>query len=205
MGRYATEGGGGDFEEAPAGNHLGRCYRLIDLGTQPAGEYKGQPTGPRSKLFIGFELPEALMENGKPYACGAIWTNSLNEKSTMRIVLEMWRSRQFTNEELGGFDLNKILNVPGIVTLGKKPQGTRVTVLGVGPLMRGMTCPPLVNEAFSFWIDEWDQAKYESLSDGLKKMIMQSKEYKERFSSRRMAQDDTPPRTEDFSDDIPFN
>jgi len=204
MGRQATDVGGGDFEDPPHGNHLGRCYRLVDLGTQPAGEWKGQPTLPRNQIFVAFELPKTLMKDGRPFTIGAFWTNSLNKKATLRTVLQTWRNKQFTDDELKGFDLEKIVGVPGIVTVGVKPEGTRTTVLGVGPLMEGMVCPPLVNERFTFWIDEWDQPKFDSLSEKMKEMIRQSSEYKARFGKRREAQDDGPRVTEDHDSDIPF-
>ena len=38
---FIVEDKGGDFERCPSGMHLGRCYRIIDLGTQKS-EYMGQ-------------------------------------------------------------------------------------------------------------------------------------------------------------------
>jgi hypothetical protein len=37
-----SDTGGGDFEQAPAGTHMARCVRIIDIGTQ-FGEYQGKP------------------------------------------------------------------------------------------------------------------------------------------------------------------
>lgn len=37
------------------------------------------------------------------------YTLSLHEKSKLRPMLEAWRGRKFTNEELEGFDLERLL------------------------------------------------------------------------------------------------
>ena len=66
MGRYAKDAGGGDFAPAPAGNHIGRCIKVIDLGTQHS-EYQGKPTV-RNQVFIQWELCEEKMDDGKPYS-----------------------------------------------------------------------------------------------------------------------------------------
>ena len=44
----------GDFKPVPAGLHLARCYRIIDLGTQRS-EYDGQENHQR-KIMLGWEL-----------------------------------------------------------------------------------------------------------------------------------------------------
>jgi hypothetical protein len=44
-----------EFELTPAGTHIGRCYRVVDLGTQLVefqGEHKKQ-----HKIMISWELP----------------------------------------------------------------------------------------------------------------------------------------------------
>lgn len=207
MGRTASQQG--SFEEPPTGNHIIRCYRMIDLGTQPAQEFQGKIKAPRNQVFVGFELPTELMADGRPFTVGAFWTNSLHKKATLRIVLQTWRNKTFTEEELAGFDLEKILSKPGIGTLATKDNG-KVGLMGIGPLMAGMTCPPQINETFSFWIDEWNQAKFDSLPDGIKDIIKNSAEYKAKFvAPRKMSQDNEPLAPGAMaagidSDDIPF-
>jgi hypothetical protein len=34
MALIATDNGRGNFKPVPAGHYMGRCYRVIDLGTQ---------------------------------------------------------------------------------------------------------------------------------------------------------------------------
>ena len=54
MGRYATAAGGGkDFEQAPAGSHVARCIKIIDLGTQES-EYQGVKTI-KNQILVSWE------------------------------------------------------------------------------------------------------------------------------------------------------
>src|SRR5690606_20723228 len=121
MGRHAKDTGGGEFKQAPTGNHVARCIRLIDLGTQHS-EYQGQPNV-RNQVLISWELCNELMEEGKPYIVSHFYTNSLNEKATMRAHLEAWRGRAFTEAECKGFDLNNVLGKPCMLTVIHAPNG----------------------------------------------------------------------------------
>ena len=68
------------FVLPPEGLHIARCYALIDLGKQLNPFY--QNTLP--KVLIGWEFPDTLMENGKPFAQFQRYTASLNEKAALR-------------------------------------------------------------------------------------------------------------------------
>jgi hypothetical protein len=61
-----------------------------------------------------------------------------------------------------------------------------------------------------FSLDDFDQGKFEKLSDGLKKKIMESPEYKKLTatsptkSSKQLDDDAFPKSLKDIDDDIPF-
>ena len=44
-----------NYTPPPAGMHIARCYRLIDLGTQPKS-FQGKPTGEARKIMASWEL-----------------------------------------------------------------------------------------------------------------------------------------------------
>ena len=48
----------GEFELAPAGSHLARCYGLIDLGTQPHA-FQGDQWTPAEALIATIETRHA--------------------------------------------------------------------------------------------------------------------------------------------------
>lgn len=201
MGRYASDTGGGDFAQAPAGAHVARSVRIIDIGTHH-GEYQGTPNT-RNQFILQWELPNELIEidgQEKPLLVSKFYTNSLSEKANLRKDLESWRSRAFTEEELDKFDLMNVLGKPCLLSIVHNEKNKAV-VKGVSPLAKGMTCPPAINEIDAFWIDEWDDNKFAALSDGFRKLIQQSDEYKEFGGTPAPAKSSA---VDQFDDDIPF-
>jgi hypothetical protein len=195
--------GGKEFEQPPAGNHIARCYQVIDLGTQ-AGEYQGKPNEQR-KVSIRWELCNELMTDGemagKPFSVGKIYTASLSEKATLRHHLESWRGKAFTDAELMGFDSAKLLGVPCMVNVGLTEKN-KAKVLSVAAVPKGMTATPQVNPSTNFSLDKFDGHTFEGLSKWLKGEIIKSPEYKKLFETGGHEPDDRPP--DNFDDSIPF-
>ena len=54
MAFIATDSGGGNFKRVPAGVFIGRCFSLIDLGTQLSTGQFGEKL--QHKIRIGWEL-----------------------------------------------------------------------------------------------------------------------------------------------------
>ena len=192
MGRYAKDVGGTEFKQAPTGNHVARCIKLTDLGTQH-GEYQGQPNV-RNQVLITWELCNELMEDGRPFTISNFYTNSLNEKATLRAHLEAWRGRQFTEAECKGFDLMNVLGKPCMLTVIANDKG-KSKVSAVGGMPKGMVAPEPVNKPSAFWIDEWDDLAYEAIPKGIKAIIEKSDEYKRRTGNSRF---------DDLTDDKPW-
>ena len=174
MGRYAKEPQGGSFEKAPAGTHLGICFRVIDLGTQHK-EWQGEERVV-SQVLVSWELPAETMADGRPFSVSRFYTNSLHEKSTMRKDLEAWRGRPFTEKELAGFDLSSILDAPAMISVIHTESG-REQVHSVIAVPKGMPIPKRHNPLQAFFIDEWDDAVFAQLPDGIQKIIKASDEY----------------------------
>lgn len=194
---------GGDFKGVDAGTYPARCIKVIDLGTQH-GEYLGIPNV-RKQVLVTFELPTELMESGEwagsPYSISMFYTASLGEKANLRHDLEAWRGRPFTEEELKGFDLKNVLGKPCMVSVIKTETG-KSKVNSVMALMKGMTVPEAINPLVYFDIDEWDNEIFNGLSNGIKKIIMESDEGKEQYN---MAKEEAPAGEQGGDEDsIPF-
>jgi hypothetical protein len=204
MGRYASDTGGGDFTPAPEGTHVARCIQLIDIGTHH-GEYQGAPTK-RNQVIVRWELPNETVDTEKgpqPMLVSKFYTNSLGEKANLRKDLEAWRGRQFTVEELMKFDLESILDKPCLVTIAHNEK-KKAVVKTVSGLVKGMTCPPAHNQTSTFWIDDWDDSKFEALPEGFKKLIQESDEYKESLAPPDKASNGSAKHVDPLDDDIPF-
>lgn len=137
MAIIATGGSGTTFKPAPAGVHQGVCCDVVDMGLLEV-TYAGQ-TKKQHKVRIVWQIEE-LMDDGKPYIAQKRYTLSLHEKSNLRLDLQSWRGRPFTDDELRGFDLEKLLGVNcllGIVHVNKAGE-TYANVTAVMPLKKGM-------------------------------------------------------------------
>jgi len=145
MGLMAKDKGGGDFTPIPEDLHLAVCYGIWDLGTQFSEKWSKTI----HKVVIVWELPNCRGEferDGKmidlPRAISKTYTVSLHKKADLRKDLESWRGKRFSEEELKGFDLKKLLGAPcqiqvihnkvddktysNIAALTKAPTGTKI-------------------------------------------------------------------------------
>jgi hypothetical protein len=145
MGLTAKDKFGGDFEPIPEDLHLAVCYGIWDLGTQYSERWQKSV----HKVVIVWELPgcrgEFERDGNKvslPRTISKRYRVSLHKKADLRKDLESWRGKKFTEEELKGFDLKKLLAVPcqiqvlhskegdkiysNISTITKAPGGTKI-------------------------------------------------------------------------------
>lgn len=176
------------FKLPPSGSHLGRLYRILDLGTQKV-EWQGAVKMQR-KLMFSFELhgddndgqPLTTPDN-KPLMISKRYTMSLGEQSTLRKDLEAWRGKKFTGEELLGFDLQVLLGKFAMcnVTHNDREGKTYANLSGLSQVpaaLKKMPEPNGVNDLMMFSLDEFNQAKFDGLSEGLKDIIKKSAEWR---------------------------
>jgi hypothetical protein len=194
---------GKDFEQPPVGTAVARCYRILDLGTQE-GSWNDKPIF-RRQVHFSWELPNDLMTEGdaagKPFSTSKFYTASLGTKANLRKDLVNWRGRDFTDEELTGFDPKNVLGKTCLLSLTRNEKG-KVRVTGVSGLPKGMQVPPQVNKSiyFSLEPEDFDRNVFEALPDFFKELIAKSPEYKSLMSINDMPSD-TP---DDLDSDIPF-
>lgn len=202
-----SDSGGGDFEQAPAGTHVARCVRLVDVGTQ-FGEYQGKPNAAR-KVVVTWELPNALMAEGdfagKPFLIGKWYTASIGEKANLRKDLVNWRGREFTEDELKGFDIKKLLGVPCMLSLTPNDKN-KIRVTGIMKLPQGTSCPPQINPSvyFSLEPDEFKRETFDSLAEFWQKEIQKSPEWAELHGKAQPRPPSAAQSIADMESDIPF-
>ena len=195
MGITVKEGSGGSFKQAPVGNHVGRVIQIIDLGTQHNEMFDTN----RRQILMVWELPNETLEvDGlqKPYTISKFYTASLHEKSRLRQDLENFRGKQFSPEELGGFDLKNVLGKACLVSVIEK--NGRSVVSGISSLTKGHTAPPQFNEDLFFSLEDFSRELFESLPEGIKRIIETSPEYQ--AIAGKASSDDIL----EMKDDIPF-
>lgn len=179
MGMKVKETGGGSYKPAPAGLHRAVCVSYVDIGTHES-EFQGE-TKRQSKVMLTWELPDETMTiegETKPMTVSKFYTKSLHEKSNLRHDLASWRTRDFTPEELKGFDLDNILGKPCQVNIvhEQKQAGLRSKITAVLPLSKGMIKPEPSITPWKYSIDEDGYRFPEQLSDKMKELIKKSEE-----------------------------
>lgn len=191
--------GDSDFEMCPVGNFAGRCYMVVDLGMREKG---GQFPGLAHQMRWSFEVDER-MSNGEPYSISEILTISLGKKAKLRERLKTWRGRDFTEQELAGFDLKKVVGVPCLLNVVHNESGgkTYANIASITPLPKGMKAPEPFNKplTWEFGDDERD------LPDWLRKFLGTDPDGPAQTASDPTASYQSVPAGDDFDDDeIPF-
>jgi hypothetical protein len=136
------------------------------------------------------------------------FTLSLAEKSTLRKDLQTWRGREFTSEELRGFELKNILGAWAMISVIKstgnngKEYTNIAAIMQVPPQVKKAGLPQGHNKTGLFSIDEPDMEMFNTFSDGLKKKIQDSPEWNSRDAVSQPRQGGSG--FEDMEDDIPF-
>jgi hypothetical protein len=186
---------------------------VIDLGTQRE-EYMGKPKLTR-KVRIAWELPNEKAvfdeERGEEsFICGQEYTLSLGERANLRHMLESWRGRDFTEEELKGFDLNVLLKKSCMVNiLHKKSRNQRTysQVASVTPLPKGMTCPKVSLDTLVYDIADGENEVFEQIPEWLQEKIKNSEEWNMDADGPTEPPDLAAPGSQppdDDDDEIPF-
>lgn len=143
----AKDTGGAAREPSPAGTWPAICMDVVDLGMREK-TYPGQAMKLVHEVRIVWQLDVGdehdLPESGEPFFVSAWYTLSLHEKAKLRHDLETWRGKAFSPDELKGFDLEKLIHVPAVVTVIHKQRqdgGISDRVNAVTKPLKGMKAP----------------------------------------------------------------
>lgn len=190
-------------ELAPQGNHVAICYKMVELGTI-TDTFKGEDVT-RHRVLLYWELSNELaMFDGveKPISVSKEFSLSMNEKSTLRKMLESWRGKAFTEKEANAFDITRLMGVPcmvNVIHVTSQSGNQYENVSSITPLPKGMEIPTQFNDSFEFSIDGYDQAKFDTFPDFIKDKINGSIEMK----ARQVDQGQSIEETQE-DDSLPF-
>lgn len=127
-----------------AGLHLAVCVDVIDLGDEVT-PFKDEKTGENKiqhKCRVVWELDEKHPDFEGPHRVGQKYTLSLNKQANLRKDLERWRGRAFTDAELEGFDLEKLIGVSAQLNIVHTDDGEWANVDTVLPAPKGKKLEP---------------------------------------------------------------
>lgn len=210
MSLIAKASASGSFTPVPPGTYLARCYRIVDLGTQQS-EYLGV-SKELKKVMLQFEVHGEDEDNkplitakGEPMSISKNFTLSLGEKATLRRDLVSWRNRDFTKDELDGFELKNVLGAWAMISVTKAmgnngKEYTNIANINAVPKAMKQNLPPAHNAVGIFSIADPDMEMLNTFSDNLRGKIEQSPEWRKRGKASA-----TPANGfDDLDDDIPF-
>lgn len=197
------------FELAPAGNHLARCYQIIDLGTQKSS-FEGKESFKR-EIRLGWELfvqtddgTPLMMQDGRPFFISKDYTLSWADKANLRKDLQAWRGKPFSKEEMERFDLNNVMGqwcMLNLIQYQKQNGKDGVKIAGITSVPAAMrqSLPAAVNPNVAFNLFAPDFAVFDALPDWLKEKIQSSPEWVKLNKGSS-----APAAADDDSGDCPF-
>jgi hypothetical protein len=210
MGFIAKDSGGGDYKRVPSGAFIGRCYSLIDLGTQRTEGQFGIKD--QHKIQIGWELfgedddgqPLTIERDGAtmPMTIKKSYTVSLHEKAALRRDLASWRGKDFTDEEAKAFDVTKLIGAYCMVNVTTSENNGK-TYSNVGGLTKLPTAlkdakPAPVHKDIIFNLDEPDMELFSTFHEKLQEAIKRAPEWKHNGKQSQTG------GLAEMSDDVPW-
>ena len=190
-----------------AGTYPAVCYGLVDMGEQFSEAYKKWSR----KVLIMWELPGEVYESASGDVGSRVisqkYTASLNDRSALRRDLIAWRGRDFTPEELAGFDLRTIVGKPCLLNIvHREYQGNAyANIGGVMKLPKGMAVDKPKMEHIVFDLDTDDLDVIDELPEWIQNQIKESRQFKERTGSAPAEADKMNDYGDEVDDDdVPF-
>lgn len=185
----AKDEGGGDFEIVPAGVYLARCFKMIDIGTQPAKQVGGKVFKASHKVILYWELLDEderdpkdepiRMDDGRPFTVSKEYTLSMNEKANLRQDLDSWRGVPFSAEEAKEFDVTNLLDKScKIQVVHQKSKDGKKTYAHVDSIMTTRKKLEGVNEIVGFSTANPDMEVFDTFSDYIRDKIRAAEEWK---------------------------
>jgi hypothetical protein len=179
---------GEGWSPVPPGIHLARCYGIIDLGTQKTN-HLGE-TVYLNEVMLRFELHHEgetigslLTANGQSMSIRKSFALSLAEKATLRKDIQTWRGRDFTPNELRGFQLKSLLGEWALISVVNTTDKNGhdctsiATIMPVPPQVR-QSISPKGNIELQFFVCEEPNIKlFDSFSESLKAKIRKSPQW----------------------------
>lgn len=195
------------YKNIEPGTHPARCYGMISLGTQPSGVEKYSPS---FQALLLFEFPSEIIEvNGekKPMSTNhyiKAYLGSVRKPSKTNLFLTSWRGRAFTDVELAGFDLAKVVGATCLLNIvhSNRNGKTREDIASISPLPKGMTLPIQFNQSIVYEIEEGRNEKFRALPEWIQKKIELCSEWTKPLTKEELQHTHT--KADEKFDDVPF-
>lgn len=147
---------GKEFVKIPPGMYQSVCAFVVDIGTQQSIYMNRTITSHQVVICWELDLKMTEGENaGKPFMISKFYTLSLFAKANLRKDLVSWRGKEFTEDELKGFDLEKLIGANcylNIIDVEKMDGTTRSQIASINPVPAGTKKLLIINKSHPEWI-----------------------------------------------------
>lgn len=180
----------------PAGTFAAKCVDYIDLG-ECVIEYPGSEPYVGEKCRYNWYTGQINPDTQKPFEIGVEYTVSMSEKANLRKMLESWRGKPYTAEQIeAGVPLHKVvgqwcqLTVAHVPTKQGRTFAKVMTVTTLHPDIRRPELPDYKRDEF------WGKKKAE-YAEKVATFRHQNTDFAEQYAEDHLAGMST-------DDDLPF-
>jgi hypothetical protein len=141
-----------EFLPLEAGTHVARVCGIVHIGT--ITDIIKDQSVTRNRVYISFEVPGALKEDGKPHTIGQEFTLSMNKNGNLLPFIESMLGLKLTKDETKEFDVYSLVGKTAMINvIHSTPTAEGVVyanIKSVSPLPRGMACPDPIITPYLF-------------------------------------------------------
>lgn len=206
----ASDNQGSSIPKLEGGVYTVVSSAIVDLGLQKSEKFQKVQ---RKFMMIWTVLGEFVEVNDEklPRQLSKEYSFSLNEKSTLRKDLQAWRGKAFTDEELKGFNILNVLNVPcQLQILLEEKNGKQYNnIASIMALPKGTNVENL-DSTYHFDIENTESwANWNKIPEWIRERIKKAENYKSTGLEEYVLgikEDTLDSNVDDFAltDDLPF-
>lgn len=198
---------GGTIEPIAAGYYNAHCVQIAGIGKQES------QWGIKTQCIITWELMDIKDHEGKPRIHSQFYTLSLgggDKPSNLRILLEGWRGKAFTQEEENGFELRNVVNQSCGLMFAPKSNGNGTHVTSAARYQGNPYTP--VNPIVFYDPDNHDESAFNQLPEWIRERVNRPgaqaenlvQQAQQTFQATPQPQPSQPQQPDIAEDDIPF-
>lgn len=171
----------------PGGTYMAVCIYSLGIGEQLC-KYKDS-TRYNNQVMIGFELIGQTVEiDGKPEprVLGRTFNIAKSQNSGLRKFLGSWMGKALTDDEYMGFDTNRLLGKPAMLSVVLNDTGEYANIDGIMQIPEGMPEPKATIAPYWFDMDDgFDQTAFEKLPEWAQEKIKKSTEWQKLYAPQK--------------------
>jgi hypothetical protein len=145
-----------EFKPIEAGTHIGRVCGIIHIGT--IADIISNKEQVRNRIFISFEVPTQLKEDGTPHTIGQEFTLSMHKQGNLLPFIESMLGVKLDKEATKEFDVYSLLGTTAMLNLIHSAPTTEGAVFAniksISPLVKGMEAPAAIITPYLFDYEE---------------------------------------------------